>query len=177
MGPKWMLKSCAGNKILQILEKTTVDFVSGASSIYHYFFFLGPLWWCQMLTPSDLRQPVGDFQGIYCLWLSPSVVNLVTLHSAVRLKHHRVGQNSSWCLGYCFPSGCCCLEKSGVPEQGGWCSMCDDSAVGFWGLLFQFSPQSLHPQCLLRGLYPALPLPLLEPSVSGLKWKFVCWPF
>ena len=30
--------------------------------------------------------------GTYCLWLSPSVVNLVSVHSAVRLKHHRAGK-------------------------------------------------------------------------------------
>ena len=39
-----------------------------------------------MLTPSDLRQPAPRLPGIYCLWLSPSVVYLVTLHSAVRLN-------------------------------------------------------------------------------------------
>ena len=37
-----MLKSYAGKKILQIMEKTTVDFVSVASSIYHCFFSLDP---------------------------------------------------------------------------------------------------------------------------------------
>ena len=35
-----MLKSYAGKKILIITEKTTVDFISVASSIYHWFFFL-----------------------------------------------------------------------------------------------------------------------------------------
>ena len=40
MDNKLMLKSYAGKKGLQILEKTTVDFVSVASSIYHCFFFL-----------------------------------------------------------------------------------------------------------------------------------------
>ena len=37
-----MLKSYAGKKISLIMEKTTVDFISVASSIYHYFFFLDP---------------------------------------------------------------------------------------------------------------------------------------
>ena len=37
-----MLKSYAGKKILQIMEKITVDFVSVASSIYHCVFFLDP---------------------------------------------------------------------------------------------------------------------------------------
>ena len=35
-----MLKSYAGKKILLIMKKTTVDFVSVASDIYHWFFFL-----------------------------------------------------------------------------------------------------------------------------------------
>ena len=63
-----------------------------------------------MVTPSDLRQPVGDYQRFYCLWLTPSVVTLFTLHSVVRVKHHRVRQNLSWGQGYCFPSGYCYLE-------------------------------------------------------------------
>ena len=61
---KWMLKSYAGNKISQIMKKTTVAFVLVVSCIYHCFFFSFwiCLWWCQMLTPSDLRQPVRYFQ-------------------------------------------------------------------------------------------------------------------
>ena len=35
-----MLNSYVGKKILQIMEKTVVDFILAASSIYHYFFFL-----------------------------------------------------------------------------------------------------------------------------------------
>ena len=57
-----MLKSYAGKKILQIVEKTMVDFVSVASSIYHCFFFLAlPL----VMSDVDpgLRQPVQDYQG------------------------------------------------------------------------------------------------------------------
>ena len=34
------VKKLCGKQILQIIEKTTVDFVSVASSIYHCFFFL-----------------------------------------------------------------------------------------------------------------------------------------
>ena len=37
-----MLKGYAGKKISQIMEKTTMDFVLVASSIYHCFFFLDP---------------------------------------------------------------------------------------------------------------------------------------
>ena len=40
MDNKLMLKSYAGKKGLQILEKTTVDFVLVLSSIYHCFLFL-----------------------------------------------------------------------------------------------------------------------------------------
>ena len=39
-----------------------------------------------MLNLSELRQPALRLPGIYCLWLSPSVVNVVTLHSAVGLS-------------------------------------------------------------------------------------------
>ena len=42
-------------------------------------------------------------QGSTCLWLSPSVVDLVTLHSAVRLKHHRAVAESLLWLELLFP--------------------------------------------------------------------------
>ena len=41
---KLMLKSYAGKKISQIMEKTKVDLVSVASSIYHCFFLWICLW-------------------------------------------------------------------------------------------------------------------------------------
>ena len=66
------------------------------------FSFWIHLWWCQMLTPPDLRQPALTLPGIYSLWLSPSVVNLITLHSAVRLKHHRARAQSLLVLGLLF---------------------------------------------------------------------------
>ena len=37
---KWMLQSYAEKKILQIMEKTTVDFIFVSSSIYHCFLLL-----------------------------------------------------------------------------------------------------------------------------------------
>ena len=40
--PDRMLESYAGKIILQIMEKTTVDFILLASSIYHCVFFLDP---------------------------------------------------------------------------------------------------------------------------------------
>ena len=131
MDKKWMIKSYVGKKILLIMEKTTVDFISEASSIYYCFSFLGCLWWCQMFTPSDLRQPAPKLPGIYCLWLSTSVVKLVTLYSAVRLKPHRVGQNPSWDCWCCFSSGYCCSEGSGLPEQDGCCYMEDDYSFSY----------------------------------------------
>ena len=93
---KWMLKSYAGKKISQIMEKTTVDFILVACNIFHCFFFLDPL-----LVMSDV-DPIWPYAvslrllGMYCLWLSPSVVNLVSLHSAVRLKHYSTGHSPSW---------------------------------------------------------------------------------
>ena len=84
-----MLKSYAGKEISLIMETTTVDFILVAASIYHCFFFLDLLLVMSDVDPSDLRQPALRLPGIYCLWLFPSVVNLVTLHSAVRLNHHR----------------------------------------------------------------------------------------
>ena len=83
-----MLKNSAAKKILQIMGKTTVYFTSGASSIYHCFLLLAlPL----VMSDVHLIQPeaaCSRLPGIYCLWLTLSVVNLVTLHRAVSLKHH-----------------------------------------------------------------------------------------
>ena len=84
--------------------------------------------------------------------LSPSVVNLVTLHSEFRLESHSLGQNPSWLGGYCSFLGCCYSEGSGLPEQDGCCSRSDDSALGSQWLLSQFSPQSLCTQSLLKCL-------------------------
>ena len=114
-----MLKSYAEKKIL-IMEKTTVVFISVASSFYHCFSFLGSPLLMSMLTLSGLRHPAPRLPGVYCPWLSSSVINVVTLHSAVRFKQCRAGQNPSWDWDYCFPSGCCCSEASGLSEQDGW---------------------------------------------------------
>ena len=154
-----------------------MDFVLIASTICHFFLFWIYLWWCPMLTVSDLRQCADRMPGVYCLWLSPSVLNLVTLHSEVSLMTHRVGQGPSCCQGYCFPSGCFCLEGSGLLKHYGCCGMGDDSAPGSWQLFSQLSPQSSCPQSLLSHLQPTLLPPLPEPWVSGCKWKFVHWSF
>ena len=55
-----------------------------------------------MLTPSDARRPALRLPEVYCLWLSPSVVNLVTLNSAVMVKHHRARAKSLLGLGLLF---------------------------------------------------------------------------
>ena len=48
----------------------------------------------QSLHPQSLLMSLSSILSpflpeIYFIWLSPLAVNLVTLHSAVRLKHHR----------------------------------------------------------------------------------------
>ena len=54
-----MLKSYTGKKILQIMEKTTVDFASVASSVHHCFFFVDPPLVMSDVNPSDVRQPAS----------------------------------------------------------------------------------------------------------------------
>ena len=146
---KWMLKTYAGEKISLIMVKITVDFISVALVFTTVFSFWIRLWWYQKLTPSDLTQPTPRLPGICCLWLSPSVVNLVTLHSEVWFMPHRVGQNACWCWDTYFPSFCWCLEGSGLPGQDGCCSMGDDWVLGSQWLLY---PQSLCPESLLKHL-------------------------
>ena len=91
----WMLKSYTGTKISQIVEKTTVDFMSVASSIYHCFLFLDLPLVMSDLDPFWPQAVCSRLPETYYLWLSPSVVNLVTLHSVVRLRPHRAVQNPS----------------------------------------------------------------------------------
>ena len=43
---------------------------------------------------ASLVHTAPPLPGIFCLWLTPLVVNLVTLHSAVKLKHHRARAES-----------------------------------------------------------------------------------
>ena len=145
-----MLKNYAGKKILQIMGKTTVDFISIASSIYHCFFFLDLPLVMSGDVPVWSQGACSRLPEIYCLWLTPSIVNLLTLHSAVRLKHHRVGQSPTWGPGYCFLLGCCFSE-------GSCCPMGNDSVPGSWWLLSQFSPQSHCSQSLLKHLQSILP--------------------
>ena len=142
------------------MEKTTVDFILVASSIYHCFSFWICLWWCQMLTPSDLRQPALSLPGMYCRWLSPSVVNLVTLHSAVRHKHQRAGAESLLGAGLLFPlrllrlGGEWSAWARWLPPFGGWLST---------GI----------PAATLSALSPKLPS-RLSSGVSGLLGPRLC---
>ena len=130
-----------------------------------------------MLIPFDLRQPALRLPWIYCLWLTPLVFNLVTLHSVVRLKPHTAWQSPSQCWGYCFPSGCC--HSGGTWSGWTWWLLCmgDDSTLRSQHLLSQFFLQSFLPQPLLKCVQAPLAPPLLEPRVCGCKWKFLCWPF
>ena len=152
MEKKWMLKIDAGKKISLIMEKITVDFVLVTSSVYHCFCFCIHLRWSQRLTNLTLGRLLQDCQGSAVFCCFPSVLNLITLQSVVRLKPYRARQDPSWDCGYCFSSGCCCSEGSGLPEQDGcWC-LGDDWSLGSWQPLSQFFLQSLCPQPLLGHL-------------------------
>ena len=37
-----MSNGCAGEKIMQIMKKITVEFIAGESSVYHFLLFLDP---------------------------------------------------------------------------------------------------------------------------------------
>ena len=63
-----MLKSYAGEKVSQIMEKTMVDFVSVASSIYHCFFLAestsGDVRWCLSLALGSLFETSRDLLSV-----------------------------------------------------------------------------------------------------------------
>ena len=63
-----MLENHEGEKILQIVEKITVDFLSVASSIYHCFFFPDPplsdVRWCPRLALGSLLQTFKDLLSV-----------------------------------------------------------------------------------------------------------------
>ena len=103
-----------------------------------------------MLTPSDLRQPALRLLGIYCLWLFSSFVNLVTLHSAVRLKLHRAGQNPSWVVALVS-------LQAAAAHRGVVCLSRMAAAIGVMtstrilvAALSVLSPKPLCPQSLLK---------------------------
>ena len=141
-----MLKSYTGNKILQIMEKTTW-ILSQQHLVFTTSFSLDlPL----VMSDGDPILPQAAcwrLPGIYCLRLTPSIVFVVTLHSEVRLKHHRVGQNPYLCGAIVSPQTAVAgwMGKSGVPEQDGCCHMGDDSAPGFQCLLSVLSQELLSP--------------------------------
>ena len=162
-----MLKNHTGKKIWQIMEKTTVDFILLASSIYHCVFFLDPPLVMSDGDPIWPQAACWRLPGIYCQWLTPSFVNLVTLHSAGRLQHHRVGQNLFWGGAIASPQAAATWREVVCLIKMALCSMGDDSALGSWRLLSQFSPQSYHPQFQASLVHFAPPLP--ESRVSGYK--------
>ena len=93
------------------------------------------------------------------------------LHSAERFKHCRVGLNPSWGGSHCLPSGSCCLEGSGLPEQDGCCIW---MLAQHWFLVAAFSVLSPKPPSLVSPqvslVHSAPPLPViyclwLSPSV------------
>ena len=151
LGKKWMLWSYAGKNTSQIMKVTTVAFISVVSCIcllylpLFFFFFLDlPLVISDVYPPSDIRQRVPYFQWSAvtgCLFQL-----LIWSHCTQQsgYKHSRAGLNPSCCGGYCFPSGNCCLEGSGLPEQdiavyGDWLR------TRSWRLFSQFSPEASVP--------------------------------
>ena len=93
----------------------------------------------------SLVHSVSPLPVIYCLWLSPSVVYLVTRTQQSGLSTKGPGQRPSWGRSYCFPSGYCHSEGSGLPEHKGCCCLGDDSARGFQQLLSVLSPRLPSP--------------------------------
>ena len=104
-----------------------------------------------MLTLSELRQPVLTLPGIYCLWLPPSVVNLVTLYSAVRLKHHRAEAESLLGLG-------AVVSPQAAAAQGSGCLSRIAAAV--WEMT-----QHQHPSIYSLSTFPKASVPGLTSGV------------
>ena len=152
MDRKWMLKSYAGKKIWQVMEKTTVDFVSIASSIYNGFFLSGSTSGYVRCLPCLILAACLRLPEIYCLWLSSSAVNLVTLYSAVRLKHHRARAESLLGSGLLFPCRLLLLRgewsawAAWLLQCGGWLS------TGILAAALSVLSPSLCPQSLLKRL-------------------------
>ena len=113
---KWMLKSYAGKKISQIMEKTTVDLTWVVFCIYQFLNLWIYLWWCQMFTLSDLRQLVGYFQVCGCL-LQLLICSLYTQQSG--LSTVGWGSISPGVRAFVSPQASCCSEWSVLPELVG----------------------------------------------------------
>ena len=63
------------------------------------------------------------------------------------------GQSPAWGWDYCFPSGYCRLEGSGLREHGVCCHQEEITAPGSRCLLSPLSPPSFRPGSLLRQLF------------------------
>ena len=88
----------------------------------------------------------------------PSVINVVTLYSAVDLSTTELWHSLSW--GCCFPSCCCFSEGSGLPRHNGCHPLEDWSAPGSVQLLSPLSP---------KPSVPSLPSGVSSPFCSCLS--------
>ena len=141
-----------------------------------FFSFWICFWWCQMLTSSDVKQPVWYFQwsAVTGCFLQLLIWSLCTQQSGLSTE----GQSQiPPGVGAIVAPQATATQGSGLPEHKGCGCLGDDSALGSRPLLSRFSPHGFHPQTLLVCLQLTVPLPLTEPQVTGCKWKFKCWPF
>ena len=113
--------------------------------------------------------PCHPLPGIYSLWLSSSVVNLVNLHSAVRLKYHGAWAETLLGLVLLFP-----LKL--LPLRG--VVFLSTLAAAIWGMIQHQDPSIYSLSSLPKASIPSLssgvssPLctpPLPEPRVSSCK--------
>ena len=83
-----MVKGYAGEKIMQIMKKTTVEFISVESSVYHYLLFQDP---SLVMSDGVLVWPLAAclrLQVTHSLWLSPS--DLAGPHCSVLPAFHQL---------------------------------------------------------------------------------------
>ena len=152
------------------MKKTTVAFISVASVIYQFSFWIC-LWWCQILTLSDLRQPVWYFQRSAvtgCLF-QLLIWSLSTEQSYLSTIGQRqippaVGAIVSPQVAAAW-RGVVCLSRM-ITAYGGWLSM--DPGSYFLSSLPKASVPSLSLQVSLGRSAPSLPMIYglwLSPSV------------
>ena len=120
------------------------------------------------VSPSISRPLCSPFARNLCLWLSPLVINLVTLHSAVRFRHHKAGAVFLAC-------GAVVSLQAAAAWRGVVCL--STMAHIIWGMTQHRVPcgysLSSFPKAsvpsLSSHLQPTLLLPLLEPQVNDSK--------